>query len=117
MFNAHVLDDAGCRVIEAANADEALVLFDARPDIRVVITDVDMPGSMNGFELARVAVEKRPFVGPLIVSGRVRPKREDLPDDARFLAKPYTAGDLLQIVEGVLAVSGQKRPTSDGGEA
>ena len=37
MFNADVLDDAGFRVVEAANADEAIALFEARPDIRAVV--------------------------------------------------------------------------------
>jgi two-component system, response regulator PdtaR len=45
MFNADVLDEAGFRVIEAVNADEAVALIEVRPDIRAVVTDVGMPGS------------------------------------------------------------------------
>jgi len=51
----HVLD-AGYRVFEARDADEALRLFEANPDIRLLFTDVGMPGSMSGSDLAcRVA--------------------------------------------------------------
>lgn len=64
MFNAGVLDEAEYRVIEAANGEEALTLFEVRPDIQVVVTDVEMPGSINGFELARRVTKQRPFVGP-----------------------------------------------------
>ena len=51
-------EEAGYRVIEAVNADEALTLLEARPDVRLVFTDVDMPGSLNGFTLARI-VDRR----------------------------------------------------------
>ena len=113
MFNADVLDDANYRVIEAVNGEEALTLFEARPDIRIVVTDVEMPGSLNGFELARRVTEMRSFVGVLIVSGRVRPADEELPDDALFLAKPYTAAELLCAVQNVIKIHKSKRPTPD----
>ncbi len=113
MFNADVLDEAEYRVIEAGNGEEALTLFEARPDIQVVVTDVEMPGSINGFELARRVTKQRPFVGVLIVSGRVRPTDEELPDDSLFLAKPYTPAELLHGVESVIELQKTKRPSPD----
>jgi CheY-like chemotaxis protein len=109
MFNADVLDEAGFRVIEASNADEAMILFDARPDIYAVVTDVEMPGKMNGFSLAKHVTEERPFVGVLLVSGRKRPSPDELPDDSRFLAKPYVAADLLRELQEVIRVHEAKR--------
>jgi CheY-like chemotaxis protein len=47
-----VLEDAGYQVISAANADEAIEILESRSDIRVLITDVTMPGSMDGLPLA-----------------------------------------------------------------
>jgi CheY-like chemotaxis protein len=58
MFMADFLDEAGFRVFEAVNADEALTVLQARPDIQVVVTDIEMPGTMNGLELTRVVRER-----------------------------------------------------------
>jgi two-component system, response regulator PdtaR len=102
-------DEAGFRVIDAVNADEAVALIEARPDIRAVVTDVEMTGSMNGFDLGQHVAEKRPFVGLLIVSGRKRPSPNELPDDGRFLAKPYTATDLLRELHEALQIHELKR--------
>jgi hypothetical protein len=55
-------------------------LIEARPDIRAVVTDVEMPGRLNGFALGRHVTEKRPFIGLVVVSGRQRPGPDDLPD-------------------------------------
>ena len=52
-----LLADAGYRVTEAGNADEAMTLLESRPDMRVIITDVRMPGTLDGFALARFAAE------------------------------------------------------------
>ncbi len=109
MYNADVLDEAGFRVVEAGNAEEAIALFEARPDIRIVVTDVEMPGSKNGFDLARHVTDKRPLVGVLIVSGRVRPAEDELPDGSRFLAKPYSPDELLREVDATLKIHEQKR--------
>lgn len=109
MFNADALDEAGFRVVEAANGEEALSLFEARPDVSAVVTDVEMPGSIDGFALARHITDRQPFVGVLIVSGRVRPSKEDLPDESGFLAKPYSSAELLQALRTVLATHDEKR--------
>ncbi len=114
MYNADVLDEAGFRVVEAGNADEAIALFEARPDIRIVVTDVEMPGSRNGFDLARYVADKRPLVGVLIVSGRVRPRDDELPDESRFLAKPYSPDELLREVEATLTIHEQMRRPPPG---
>jgi two-component system, response regulator PdtaR len=52
MNTARMIEDAGFDVVEAANADEAIVVLETRLDITVVFTDVQMPGSMDGLKLA-----------------------------------------------------------------
>jgi CheY-like chemotaxis protein len=46
-----MIEEAGFEVLEAANADEAILLLEARRDITVVFTDIEMPGSMDGLKL------------------------------------------------------------------
>jgi CheY-like chemotaxis protein len=49
---AQMMEDAGYEVIEASNADEAIQILESRTDIRIVFTDINMPGSMDGIKLA-----------------------------------------------------------------
>jgi CheY-like chemotaxis protein len=95
-------EEAGYRVIEAVNADEALTLLEARHDVRLIFTDVDMPGSLNGFTLARLMDMRWPEIGIIVTSGHTSPGVGDLPKGARFLPKPYRPSDLINLVQEVL---------------
>jgi DNA-binding NtrC family response regulator len=88
LFISELLEDAGFRVVEAANATEALVLLEAGLRVNVLLTDVDMPVGCNGFELAHKVHESWPEAEILIMSGRRWPAQGDLPPGAAFLAKP-----------------------------
>src|SRR3954471_15535056 len=55
MFVTDVLEEAGFEVAEAENAEAGLLALHARPDVRVLFTDVNMPGRIDGLELARIA--------------------------------------------------------------
>ena len=94
-----VLQDAGFRVIEARTADEAFDMLRGRPDVRIVFTDVDMPGSINGFEFARLVHQGWPEVAILVSSGKMQPKEGDLPDGAAFIAKPYRPDALVEQLQ------------------
>ena len=96
MLIADVLQDEGYRIIEAANATEALRVLEARPDIHVVVTDIEMPPGLNGIELAAEVRERWPFVQVLVTSGLVFPA--ELPEGAVFIAKPWTAESLARCV-------------------
>ena len=78
---------AGYRVLEAADADEALRHFETNSDVRLLFTDVSMPGSISGSDLAHRVAERWPAVGIIVASGRPRP--EPLPLNSRFHGKPY----------------------------
>ena len=86
--------DAGYRVLEADSADEALLLFEANADIRVLFTDVSMPGSISGSDLARQVAERWPEVGIIVTSGRPRPHL--LPLSMLFHDKPYEPASVLR---------------------
>ena len=87
MGAADMFQDAGYRVLQAGNADEALHLFETNTDIRVLFTDVSMPGSMSGADLALDVAKRWPAIGIIMTSGRPRPDK--LPLSMRFHDKPY----------------------------
>jgi CheY-like chemotaxis protein len=99
IFVADFMDEAGFKVLEAADADEALTVLKARPDVQAIISDVEMPrGSINGFALARTVREQWPGIGIVITSGRERPGPEELPEEVAFLNKPYLPNTVIQVV-------------------
>jgi len=84
------LEEIGYGVLEAENADKAIVLLQAHPEIRAVFTDVEMPGSMDGLKLAATIRRRWPPVAIVVTSGHQTPPPSDLPEDAEFLPKPYS---------------------------
>ena len=83
------LEDAGFQVLEASNADEAIRILEARDNVRIVFTDIDMPGSMDGLKLARAVRDRWPPIKIVITSGQLIPNEANLPAGGRFVAKPY----------------------------
>jgi two-component system, response regulator PdtaR len=94
MGASYMFLDAGYRVLEAGNADEALQFFESNPDVRLLFTDVSMPGSISGSALAHQVAKRWPGVGIIVTSGRPRP--EPLPLGTQFHAKPYEPTNVLQ---------------------
>ena len=94
------LADEGYDVLTALNADEAIKILESREDIRVVFTDIEMPGSMNGLKLAAAVRDRWPPVHIIITSGRMKPTVEEMPRNSRFVPKPYQAGDVVQALRG-----------------
>ena len=72
MTLSDALRETGLNVIEAGNADEAIFILSTRVDIRVVVTDVEMPGSMDGTRLARLVRDRWPLVQIIVTSGKQR---------------------------------------------
>jgi CheY-like chemotaxis protein len=98
---ARTLEDAGFEVIEAANADDAIRKLEDRNDIRVVFTDVHMPGSMDGLKLAHVVRNRWPPVKIIVTSGRERLTEEELPEGGRFFAKPYNVKEITDTLRNL----------------
>ncbi len=96
-----VIEAAGYAVLEASNADEAIALLETRPEIRVVFTDIEMPGSMNGLKLAFAVRERWPPVTLIVASGRIQPLRTELPPQTKFLRKPYRDEEILSAIQAV----------------
>lgn len=96
------LHEEGFLVIDAGSGDEGLVLLRNRPEVMVLFTDIHMPGSLNGLELARIAASDFKHVRLLIVSGRGVPNVTDLPPGAHFMAKPYEVSAVLAHIHEVM---------------
>ena len=92
------IEEAGFEVIEAANADEAIRILENRSDVRVVFTDIHMPGSMDGLKLAHAVRNRWPPIKIIVTSGRVRVTEEDLPEGGRFFAKPYEPTQITDTI-------------------
>lgn len=84
-----VVEDAGFESVEAANADEAVRILESRDDVRIVFTDIDMPGSMDGMKLAACIRDRWPPVEIIVTSGHFAAKDVVLPARSVFFAKPY----------------------------
>ncbi|KQQ36343.1 MULTISPECIES: response regulator [Rhizobium/Agrobacterium group] len=91
---ADVLSDSGFDVVEAANADQALALLEAGIPVKAMLTDIDMPGSMNGIKLANLTASRWPECRIIVISGRFSPDQGSLPQGARFLSKPISERQL-----------------------
>jgi two-component system, response regulator PdtaR len=95
--------DSGFTVLEASNADEAIAILESRSDIRIVFTDVEMPGSMDGLKLARAIRGRWPPIELVLTSGRSAFREADLPERGRFLAKPYQSHRVADILQQLAA--------------
>jgi DNA-binding NtrC family response regulator len=95
---ADVIEAAGYEVMTAATGDEGLELLKKERHLTALVTDVDIPGSLNGFALAWKMKSCHPEARVLVVSGQVRPNPNDLPPDAQFFAKPVQRQTLLRAL-------------------
>lgn len=102
LMASDIVEDAGLHPILAGNADEAIRILEVRRDVRVVFTDVRMPGSMDGVRLAVAVRERWPPIKLLIVSGHFV-KGPELPEGARFLRKPYTSEAIISTLRELAA--------------
>lgn len=98
---AEMLITAGYQTLEAGSAAEAVVLLDNHPGIRVIFTDIQMPGSMDGLALAHFVRERWPPTMIVICSGNCAPAPSELPTDANFIAKPFGSQELDRILDNL----------------
>src|SRR5215213_7408821 len=102
-----ILREAGFWVLEAQDADEAFETLRRRVDVSVVLTDVDMPGSLNGFEFARLIKQGWPELGVLVISGKTAPGPRDLPEGVAFVPKPIRPATLVRLIGELTSAADQ----------
>jgi CheY-like chemotaxis protein len=98
-YAVETLQEAGFEVLEAPAAEDALRLLEERHDLKVMVSDVRMPGPVNGYFLARKVRDRWPYVEIILVSGYAAPSRQELHLDCDFLVKPYDGEELVRRVQ------------------
>ena len=94
-----VMEGAGYEVLVTTNAGDAVIELERRLDIRVVFTDVQLSGSMDGLHLAAIVRSRWPPIALVITSGRIAPAAAEMPARSIFLSKPYEQKDLCRAVQ------------------
>ena len=97
-----MVEDAGYTPIEALDADEAVAILESRSDIALMCTDIQMPGSMDGLELAHAVHARWPSIKIIVVSGQLSPSSVDLPPCSRFFGKPLQASQMIAQIQSMI---------------
>lgn len=96
------LEDHGLQVLEAGNALEAIAILEKQPVVDVIFTDVDMPGGLDGLELAKIVKQRCPKIEVIVTSGHREVQQGDLPVKGRFVLKPYVSE---KVVRNILEIA------------
>jgi CheY-like chemotaxis protein len=105
MGAVHLIEDAGFKVYEAGSADAALALLELHKEIRLIFTDVDMPGSMDGLKLAQYVRGRWPPVKIIVTSGHIKVTEDSLPAGALSMSKPYDPAEITHKVRELIAAA------------
>jgi two-component sensor histidine kinase len=103
-----IVQDAGFNPIEAVNADEALAILEARSDISLLFTDIQMPGSIDGLKLAHAVHKRWPTIKIVLVSGQIKLSNADKPADSRFFGKPLEVGQMIVELQEMVGLGALK---------
>jgi CheY-like chemotaxis protein len=95
-FAQEALEEAGYQVMVTSDADTAVAILEARQDIHLVFTDIDMPGSMDGLKLAAAVRDRWPPVHIIVTSGKLGPLA--IPTSAIFIPKPYGSAAVVAAI-------------------
>jgi two-component system, response regulator PdtaR len=98
-----IVEEAGYEALEASNSDEAIKILEARADIRLVFTDVHMPGTLDGLKLAHYIRKGWPPVRLMLTSGVAILNESELPSGASFFRKPYREHAIVDEMRRLLA--------------
>jgi CheY-like chemotaxis protein len=98
MHAVSLVADADFDTVEASNADDAIAILEARKDIRIVFTDINMPGSMDGLRLAHAIRRRWPPIELILTSGDFQVDGNELPRRGRFIRKPYDPEEVISLL-------------------
>jgi CheY-like chemotaxis protein len=96
-----LVEDAGLTAYGARHAEAAIRLLEKHLDIRILFSDVEMPGSMDGLKLARAVRDRWPPVTIIMTSGRAKVTADDMPENGVFFAKPYPPVEIVKTLNRI----------------
>ncbi|NVZ72468.1 response regulator [Pseudomonas costantinii] len=98
-----VLEDFGAHVIAFPSADDGMIFLEQADDpVDLIVSDIQMPGLLNGYDLSRVVAHRWPSMPVVLTSGNTRLAAQ-LGTSVRFLPKPWRVEHLLECVQAALA--------------
>jgi CheY-like chemotaxis protein len=97
-----MVEDAGFTPVEAVDADEAVAILEARSDIALLFTDIQMPGSIDGLKLAHAVHKRWPPIKIILVSGQLKLANLDIPVDSCFFGKPLEAEAVIAQMQSMI---------------
>ena len=105
MRSVDIVEDAGYTPVEAVDADEALGILQSRSDIALLFTDIQMPGSMDGLQLAHAVYERWPQLKIILVSGKLKLSSAEIPRDSRFFGKPVVSDEIITEMQDMIGLA------------
>src|ERR1700754_100319 len=97
-----IVEDAGFNPVEAVNADQAISILESRSDISLLLTDIQMPGSIDGLKLAHAVHDRWPSIKIILVSGQVKPSEAERPANSRFFGKPLGVEQMIVELQAMV---------------
>jgi CheY-like chemotaxis protein len=98
-----MLEEKGFTVLDASDADEAIECMAAHPEIGAVLTDIEMPGSMDGIKLVHYIRNRWPPTALFVISARKPSDDQVLPEHTGFYGKPLDSRRLLRDLSAALS--------------
>jgi CheY-like chemotaxis protein len=104
MVASDILKESGFDTFHAYDADAAARLLDEHPEIEVLVTEAQLPGTVNGLELCRRVSAERPHVQLVVTAISPDLHHGDVPSGTQVLRKPYASGELRTLVAGGMSL-------------
>ena len=100
---------AGFEVLEAHDASHAVALLETRTDVRLVLTDIDMPGAMDGMNLAAAVRKRWQPIEIIIITAGPAPAQSEMPERAFFMTKPLNYERVIETMQRMTAIQDAER--------
>lgn len=100
---SEIIEASGFECISVSNARTAISILSDRPDVQVVFTDIEMPGEMDGVELAHLVRNRWPSISLIVTSGKGLLENFTLPKDVPFFRKPYDNNAILEVINNMVS--------------
>jgi CheY-like chemotaxis protein len=94
-----LVEDAGLSGYAAAHSAKALTILTSHSDIGIMFTNIAMPGSIDGLELAQIVYRRWPHISIIVASGASNVAANRLPTGSTFIAKPYLPETVITFLK------------------